>query len=69
MGAAKVVVAPALWVCPLCGDRPPTTDRGGFELDVGDGRVHSSVESQARSTPVGGNETGNQADKEDEADQ
>ena len=67
-GAAKVVVLPGLWVCPHCCDRPPTTERGGFDLDVGDGRVHSSVESQARSTPGGANETDNQAEKEDEAD-
>ena len=62
MGAAKVVVLPALWVCPLCCDRPPTTDQGRFDLDVCDSCVDSSVESSACSTPEGDDET----DKEDE---
>jgi len=68
MVAAKVVVLPALWVCPLCCDRPPITDQGCFDLDVGDGCVHSSVEYPACSTPAGGGEeTDAKTDKEDEA--
>jgi hypothetical protein len=66
MGAAKVVVLPALGVCPFCCDRPPTTDGGCFDLDVGDGGLDSSVESPACLSSEGDNETGYQR-KKDEA--
>ncbi len=67
MGAAKVVVLPDLWVCPLCCDRPPTTEGGYFDLDVCDGCVDSSVESPACLSSDGDDETDNETGQEDEA--
>jgi len=67
MGAAKVVVLPALWVCPLCCDRPPTTEGGCFDLDVCDGCVHSSVGPPVYSTLEGDEETDKETE-ENEAD-
>jgi hypothetical protein len=67
MGAAKVVWLPAPWVCPLCCDRPPTTDGGRFDLDVCDGGIHSSVGSPVYSMPEGDEETDHETE-EDEAD-
>ncbi len=67
MGAAKMVWLPGLWVCPLCCDRPPTTEGGCFDLDMCDGCFDSSVESPACSTPEGDDKTGNETDKEDES--
>ncbi len=62
-GAAKVVSLPALWVCPLCCDRPPTTDRGGFDLDACDGCIHSSVGSPVDSTLKGDEETDHETEE------
>ena len=67
MGAAKVVVLPALWVCPFCCDRPPTTDGGCFDLDVGDGGLDSSGESPACWSSEGDDQTDHQTGQQDEA--
>ncbi len=66
MGAAKVVVVPALWVCPLCCDHPPTTDGGCFDLDVCDSCLDSSVQSPAYLLSDGDDQTDNETGKEDE---
>ena len=66
MGAAKVVVLPALWVCPLCCDRPPTTEGGCFDLDMCDGCLDSSGESPACLSSDGDDQTDNETGKEDE---
>ena len=66
MGAAKVVVLPALGVCPLCCDPPPTTEGGCFDLDVGDGCLDSSIKSPACWSSDGEDQTDHQTGKEDE---
>ena len=66
MGAAKVVVLPVLWVCPLCGDRPPTTEGGCFDLDVCDGGLDSSVQSPVCLSSHGDDQTDHETGKEDE---
>jgi hypothetical protein len=66
MGAAKAVVLPALWVCPLCCDCPPTTEGGCFDLDVCDSGLDSSVESPACLPSHGDDQTDNETGKEDE---
>src|SRR5215469_15979609 len=67
MGATKVVVLPALGVCPLYCERPPTTERGRFDLDVGDGCLDSPGASPACLSPEGDNQTDHQNGQEDEA--
>ena len=67
MGAAKVVALPTLWICPLCCDRPPTTEGGCFDLHVCDSGLDSSGKPAACWSSEGDDQTDHQTGKQDEA--